>query len=806
MNGKKIFLLALLALVGALGLDVGTAEAVGGITSATASQGTFSDKIRVVLTTDTPLRTGIVYLWANGNCSGFSSVTKGPGENLASAIIDWTGAPQGDIQAMSFKHQDSLSLAYSECYGPVYGYKAPALAPTNIEASDDVLPRVSVTWAPSASGGSGLTYEIGRGAWNSTSPSQTLKSNETGTFYHDTTAAIGVSYKYFVSSCNDTADRGRVCGDPKPNGGVIGYRPVGKATNITASDGLTTGINVSWTKPAGGVYSAVYRCASAVHNSSCVPLTSGGFTGTSLVDTGGNYNYNYYYSIDSAGENGWYSGPQISTDTGYWTQPVTTPSLTLTSVSSGCQGVTPYVSASWTGRSTNTWLKISPNNSMAPYWDHFVASGSSYTPTSGLPAYSASQAGIISPLVLTAGNTYYVQVTDGVSTASPARLVTAASCATPGPYTLTINKQGSGTGNVTKNPDRASYSSATPVTLTAQPTGSSTWGGWGGDCAGSGLSTTCSLVMTSNKTVTATFNGDTTSPPPPPGVFDFSITTGGDRTVNKGDAVTNSVTVTTITGTPAADLFFGASWDPAPPPGVTSSFSPVSCRPNNSCTVTMTIQTSNLTPVGSYNVSAVASGNGREHLSPFVLRVTELAPSICLPNVDDWVAPTTAPPGSDAAGPLNTNANSQYKTGCLNLGSQTEVVPTFPLQVDGSALVTGTLVAGAIKANTVNAGTVTETSDARLKMAITPLAASVRALVMKLNPVSFAWLRDGKPGLGLIAQEVEPLFPEVVDTDALDYKTLDYSALAAPLVKTVQEQRREIEALRQQIEALGIAN
>jgi hypothetical protein len=116
------------------------------------------------------------------------------------------------------------------------------------------------------------------------------------------------------------------------------------------------------------------------------------------------------------------------------------------------------------------------------------------------------------------------------------------------------------------------------------------------------------------------------------------------------------------------------------------------------------------------------------------------------------------------------------------------------------------LVAGAIKANTVNAGTVTETSDARLKMAITPLAASVRALVMKLNPVSFAWLRDGKPGLGLIAQEVEPLFPEVVDTDALDYKTLDYSALAAPLVKTVQEQRREIEALRQQIEALGIAN
>lgn len=81
----------------------------------------------------------------------------------------------------------------------------------------------------------------------------------------------------------------------------------------------------------------------------------------------------------------------------------------------------------------------------------------------------------------------------------------------PGPFTLTVTKAGTGTGTVTSNPAgincgatcSESYASGTSVTLTAAAGGSSTFAGWGGACTGTG---NCILNMTTNLTVTATFN------------------------------------------------------------------------------------------------------------------------------------------------------------------------------------------------------------------------------------------------------------------------------------------------------------
>ncbi|MCX6334548.1 MAG: tail fiber domain-containing protein, partial [Bacteroidia bacterium] len=66
------------------------------------------------------------------------------------------------------------------------------------------------------------------------------------------------------------------------------------------------------------------------------------------------------------------------------------------------------------------------------------------------------------------------------------------------------------------------------------------------------------------------------------------------------------------------------------------------------------------------------------------------------------------------------------------------------------------------------------------------------------NPVTFKWKSqpDGKRHLGLIAQEVMPLVPEVVDTGDDPDKTLgiNYAGLVPVLISAIKEQQKQIES------------
>ncbi|HXB69622.1 MAG TPA: hypothetical protein VNY05_15330 [Candidatus Acidoferrales bacterium] len=68
-------------------------------------------------------------------------------------------------------------------------------------------------------------------------------------------------------------------------------------------------------------------------------------------------------------------------------------------------------------------------------------------------------------------------------------------------FKISISKNGKGT--VTANPAGSSFAVGTVVTLTATPDPGQPWVGWGGAC--SGTATTCSLTMSSDKSVTANF-------------------------------------------------------------------------------------------------------------------------------------------------------------------------------------------------------------------------------------------------------------------------------------------------------------
>lgn len=91
-------------------------------------------------------------------------------------------------------------------------------------------------------------------------------------------------------------------------------------------------------------------------------------------------------------------------------------------------------------------------------------------------------------------------------------------------FTLSVSKSGSGSGTVISNPSgincgtvcSATFLENSQVTLYASPSSNSVFEGWSGDCLGSNL--TCTLVMNSNKSVTATFrtSGGGGGEPPPP--------------------------------------------------------------------------------------------------------------------------------------------------------------------------------------------------------------------------------------------------------------------------------------------------
>lgn len=100
-------------------------------------------------------------------------------------------------------------------------------------------------------------------------------------------------------------------------------------------------------------------------------------------------------------------------------------------------------------------------------------------------------------------------------------------------------------------------------------------------------------------------------------------------------------------------------------------------------------------------------------------------------------------------------------------------------------------------------GILADVSDRRAKKDIRPLPSGQLAKIMQLQPVSFVMKDDqkGRTEFGLIAQDTEPLYPELVQTDKDGSKSLGYVGLVAPLIKAVQEQQAEIEHLR---EALAV--
>ena len=100
--------------------------------------------------------------------------------------------------------------------------------------------------------------------------------------------------------------------------------------------------------------------------------------------------------------------------------------------------------------------------------------------------------------------------------------------------------------------------------------------------------------------------------------------------------------------------------------------------------------------------------------------------------------------------------------------------------------------------NLTCAGTVTANSDERLKKNIETITDAIHK-VRSLRGVEYDHKETGDHCLGLIAQEVEQVIPQVVYEDATGVKSVAYQNIVALLIEAVKDQQRQIDELKKQL-------
>ena len=131
-----------------------------------------------------------------------------------------------------------------------------------------------------------------------------------------------------------------------------------------------------------------------------------------------------------------------------------------------------------------------------------------------------------------------------------------------------------------------------------------------------------------------------------------------------------------------------------------------------------------------------------------------------------------------------------------NIGIGTS--PSYKLHVAGDIAYTGNLW---------------DVSDIRLKKAVTPLGSTLEK-IKNLDGVTFNWNSEQFPEMnfsnerqiGLIAQQVEKEYPELVSTGENGMKSVAYDKMVVVLLEAVKEQQAEIEQLKALIGATDEAD
>jgi len=139
----------------------------------------------------------------------------------------------------------------------------------------------------------------------------------------------------------------------------------------------------------------------------------------------------------------------------------------------------------------------------------------------------------------------------------------------------------------------------------------------------------------------------------------------------------------------------------------------------------------------------------------------------------------------------------------LNNSPSGTLYPTMSSGTSGTysiAYVSSSALTFTSSTGTLSATQFTSLSDATQKTNVRPIENPIE-LTKQLDGVRFDWADNNKPSLGLIAQEVEKVLPELVETNSEGIKSVSYSNMVGLLIEAIKEQQVRIEELERKLNA-----
>ena len=153
---------------------------------------------------------------------------------------------------------------------------------------------------------------------------------------------------------------------------------------------------------------------------------------------------------------------------------------------------------------------------------------------------------------------------------------------------------------------------------------------------------------------------------------------------------------------------------------------------------------------------------------------------------------------------LSGNATSATTVATTENGDNTDKRIAFVSSTSGNTSIQND--AGLVYNPSTNlltcSGDVLSNSDAKLKENVTTIENGLEK-VKNLRGVEFDYKANGTHSLGVIAQEVEAVLPELVAEDSQGTKSVAYQKLTAVLIEAVKEQQKQIEELKAKVDELS---
>ena len=166
--------------------------------------------------------------------------------------------------------------------------------------------------------------------------------------------------------------------------------------------------------------------------------------------------------------------------------------------------------------------------------------------------------------------------------------------------------------------------------------------------------------------------------------------------------------------------------------------------------------------------------------------------------------------GADLSEKMRIDKNGNVGIGTTEPGARLEVIRDSGSIFNAGTSTNKTMFQMISNGTMEIAGNVVQTSDSRYKKEIQTLPSALQN-ILSLRGVSYYWKDrdDDTQQIGVIAQEVEKIYPQLVHTNEDGYKSVAYANLVSPLIEAVKELHAlyqghadRIAALEEQIQQL----